>query len=395
MAISILSAVTTDADYGQFSDLIYQAFAGFGMPPERTTAWLDLVGRANLRAVRQDGRLIAGLGKLPFGQWFGGHSVPSAGVTTVAVLPEARGAGVGSAMMRDFIRELHREGTSLSVLYPSTKALYRKAGYEPAGFRFSYRLEASQIGPVQRNGLEIRAITEEHLPAVKAIYEGMARRGAGRLDRREPQWIRITRHGTDRVYAYGVFAGPQLEGYIYYSQHCEQVGAYEIRIRDIGAGSQAGWQRLLALLGDHVFMAGPITYQGGPVDPLIRAAREERIQIEHRHVWMLRIVDVAAALAARGYGAAISAELTLEIEDDLIAENCGGFTLTIADGRARVGKCSGAPLKLNIRGLASLYSGHQTTFELQSLGLADGPERDLELASTIFAGPPPAMSDRF
>lgn len=403
MGSARLSPITTARDFAAVSEVIYQAFAGFGKPPERTDAWLRLVGRENLRAVRSGREIVSCLGVLHFGQWFGGRSVASAGVTTVAVRPEMRGAGVGSGMMRDFIRELHAGGTPLSVLYPSTKALYRKAGFEPAGLRQEYRIDAGDIGPTDRKSLQVRKLVAGDLPAVKAIYNEMARRGSGRLDRQGPQWERIVRYGLDPVYGYGAFAGKRLEAYVYYSQHGQSAGPYEIRIRDMGSRSKAGWERLLALLADHVFMAGPITFQGGPVEPLVRAAREERVTIVQRHVWMLRIVDVAKALASRGYSPTITARLGLEIDDDLIEPNRGPFVLELSGGRARVSRAvsagragsRGAMLRLHIRGLASLYTGHLSAFDLRSLGLADGTEEALETASAIFAGPAPAMNDRF
>ena len=48
---------------------------------------------------------------------------------------------------------------------------------------------------------------------------------------------------------------------------------------------------------------------------------------------MLRIVDVAAALEARGYPAGLEAQLELEVEDELLAWNHGRLRLSVADGR--------------------------------------------------------------
>ena len=49
----------------------------------------------------------------------------------------------------------------------------------------------------------------------------------------------------------------------------------------------------------------------------------------------------------------------------------------------------------SIRGLAALYTGHLSAFQLQLMGRLDGPESDLDQATAIFAGPAPWMSDRF
>jgi len=70
---------------------------------------------------------------IPMGQWWGSQRVPMTGIAGVGVTPEYRGTGVAIALVQDTVKELHRQGVPLSVLYPATQHLYRKAGYEQAG----------------------------------------------------------------------------------------------------------------------------------------------------------------------------------------------------------------------------------------------------------------------
>ena len=64
-------------------------------------------------------------------------------------------------------------------------------------------------------------------------------------------------------------------------------------------------------------------------------------------------------------------------------------------GTARVEAGGGGHLKLDVRGLAPLFSGHLSPQQLEKSSQIEGPEADLEMAATVFAGPVPWMSDAF
>jgi predicted acetyltransferase len=52
-------------------------------------------------------------------------------------------------------------------------------------------------------------------------------------------------------------------------------------------------------------------------------------------------------------------------------------------------------VKADARGLAPLYTGYHSPFELRAAGRLDGPDSDLERLGAIFAGPAPWMRDGF
>jgi len=111
--------------------------------------------------------------------------------------------------------------------------------------------------------------------------------------------------------------------------------------------------------------------------------------------WMLRIVDVKAALEQRGYPAQLQAELHLELSDDVIPENTGRFVLTVADGQGAVSPGGSGELKLDIGGLAPLYTGLFNAHQLQMMGLLSGSAAGRAIATQMFAGIPPWTSDFF
>jgi predicted acetyltransferase len=386
-----------DDEIARLADVIYQSFAGFDQPFEVTTRWLKMVGREQLRVAVVNGQIAAGLGILEFGQYFGGRSVPAAGITCVGVAPDYRGLGVGAALMRSVMVALARAKTPLSVLYPSTYALYRKAGFEPAGVRMHYKIDLKTFG-VQERELPIRTLDKSDRAAIRELYREIAPRFPGKIDRADRQWTRILESKVDRVYAYGVprrADARKLDGYVVYHQTGARNAAYSIHLHDLCAANWGASRRLLTFLGDHMTMAGPVHVATGHAEPWLTMGREEWLDVEHRVLWMLRVLDLPAALEARGYSPGVSAELHLEVRDDLIKRNAGRFVVRVADGTASVKKGGGGRIRVDIRGLAPLYTGHFSAEQLVLTGLLDGDDNDLAAASAVFAGPAPGMGERF
>ena len=98
------------------------------------------------------------------------------------------------------------------------------------------------------------------------------------------------------------------------------------------------------------------------------------------------------ALADRGYPAGLEENVDLEIKDDLIPKNHGRFTLKVAGGRARAARGGSGAVRLDVRRLASLYSGYLNPDEHTGI---EGPKSELEKLRRIFAGPTPWMVETF
>lgn len=384
-----------DRDFERAVDLTFEVFGGFGQPREQTVSWLNFIGRENVRLGWMGERAVCGLAILPFGQWFGGRSVSSAGISAVVVAPDVRGAGVGTRFIRGAMTELANSGFALSVLYPSTYGLYRKAGFEPAGSRILYRAEVTSFG-VREHSLAVRPYEPDDLQAVRGVHEFCARRTAGNVDRTPENWRRILEYGADRKYAYVVEGKKGVEGYVIYT--VSMVGQHpsmRFNVRDMAASTPAAARRLLTYFADHATMAESVVWNGGLADPMLVVAKEERFHVDARVLWMLRILNVKAALEARGYPPRLTTEASFEIEDDLFTDNCGRFVLRVENGRGSVRRGGKGRVKTSIRGLAPLYSGHLTARALQLAGLVDGPDEDLAALDALFGGVAPWMNDRF
>jgi predicted acetyltransferase len=363
----------------------------FHLSPEDARAWLERSGLEHVRVYRERGAPVACLLLIPMGQWFGGKSIPMVGVAAVGSLPEERGRGAAERLMAATLRELFELEFPLSALYPATRALYRRSGYELAGSRHQ---GTSRIAAIKVRASEplVRRMVESDGDAVIQLYRSYAAKMNGFLDRSEYIWNRIRAPRVETLpRAYVVEGEEGLEGYFFVAQ-TEQA---DLRVTDQVMTTAAAARRTLSFFSHHWTMNEQLFVSTGPADPFALAFPEESFKSELWHHFMLRIVDVSRAFEARGYLEGVETEVELEVKDELIPENAGRFVLSIAEGQGHVRRGGGGALKLDVRGLAPLFTGHLAPNALRAAGLVEGDDRALARAALAFAGQAPWTPDGF
>lgn len=383
--------VTDPLEWDRLREILTQCFA---FPVARWQPYLDMVGVENFRAVRRADRVAGGLAVLWMGQFFGGRSVPMAGVAAVGVPPEERAGGVARSLMTSLLFEARERGFPLSVLYASTQHLYRAVGYEQAGFRFLYEMPADGL-TLRDRSLPLEKVDPATHTIFHEIYTAVARESSGCLDRCRGIWLRtVYTDEADPVIAYRVGPPEQAEGYAIFTQSKTDHG-YDLRIRDYAALTPAALRRILTLFADHRSLASRIHWAGSPAEPLLCLPEEQRARSAGIDRWMLRIVDVAQALEARGYPPGVDAELHLEIDDHLIPENRGRWVLDVGGGAGSVRQGGRGDIRTGIREMAPLYTGMLPPVELRRIGWLEGGDNALLEAARVFSGPTPWMTDPF
>jgi predicted acetyltransferase len=367
----------------------------FGFPPADSEPWLRRAGLENVRVVRRGGRIAACLLLIPMGQYFGGRSVPMVGVAGVATPADMRGSGAAVAMMKRLVLELAEKKVPLSGLYPATRPLYRRAGWEVAGSRLELSVSVRSLGKPDRT-LPVRAAGDADARGMEELYRSVAARMPGHLDRGPYVWFRVRSPRDAAARAFVVGEGSNVDGYVVLFQR--RSGAtldYDVRVTDIAARTPAAYRRLLTVLADHGTIGESVVWNGGPGDPLLMLLPDRHYEARDLWHWMIRITDVEAALTARGYPPGLRAEAELDVTDELVAGNVGRYVLQVADGKGEVRRGGRGLVKVDVRGLAPLYSGHLSAHALHSLGMLEGPEGELAKAEAIFAGGEPWMRDFF
>lgn len=381
-----------DAELAAYGDLVRRVYNT--TDDTVRAAWIERAGRGNVRVVRQGATVVGGLLLLPMGQWFGGRAVPMTGVAAVAVAPEHRSQGAATALMRAAVEEM-RASAPLSALYPATQPLYRAVGYERAGCEYRVAVAARDMDVIDR-GLCVRLETPADAAAVEALYRRRAAGSAGNLDRGEYAWLRVRAPLVGAATGYVVEGEHGLEGYAYVVTRETSDPLFTLWCNDLLAQTRAAACRLVTFFADHRSMTGEVAWRSSPADPLLAVMREQYAhQAKVWSTWMLRVLDVPEALAARGYPKSLSAEVHFEVADELLPRNAGRWVLRVADGRGVAERGGRGSVLLDVRGLAALYTGFHGAAGLVAGGLASGADDDLAAAAAVFAGPAPWMADHF
>lgn len=381
-------------DEGDFEVMLDALTRAFAIPRDEYPAWLERVGRENMRVVRDQGRAVGGLGLLPMGQWFGGRAVSMAGVSAVCIAAEHRGRGFARRLIQEAVREMRARGFALSALYPATQPLYRSAGYEHAGARYEVSVSCRALDLHEHSQIVRKALPEDE-PALRAAYRENASRSPGWLDRGECVWRGVRDSRGEKRDGFVVGTSEHIDGYIFLAHRPTSGGHHDLSCSDLVARDARTARRLLTFVADHRSMAGTFFWNAAPSNPWLLLLPEQSYKLALVHHWMLRILHVKAALEARGYPAGLTATLDLEVQDELLEENARRWTLDVADGVGRVTAGGAGELSLDVRGLAALYSGHLSAEALRAAGLATGTQEALAHASAVFSGPAPTLPDMF
>jgi predicted acetyltransferase len=342
-------------------------------------------------------------------QWWCGQPVPMAGVSNVRVAPEDRGRGIGRLLMTALLDDIAAHGYPLSVLYPATMPLYRSLGWELAGGRYTAVIPARSLFGLEppdpaatQAGSGLPAIRRAGPGDVEAVLAVIGRVHEAARDCGPITWDAVTVRrwlADPDIYAYLCD-----DGFLVYRWRS---GNSELVVEGAEAVSAATVHAFWSQLGAHASIAEKVYARVGPADAFWWLTRERDADMENRSMWMLRVVDAPAAIAARGFPAAVSLTVPLLIADPARPANSGRWDLTVAGGKGSLTPASAAPVQLapalaagpaspaelapvalGPRGLAALYAG-TPVITLRQAGLASGgsPEDDAALDAAFAASP--------
>lgn len=366
----------------------------FGSSPEEWERYLNRIGTENFRLLQKRGEAIAGLAIYHMGQWYGGQCVPMAGIAAVGVAPEYRGTGAAYQLMSRTIKELYDLGVPISALYPATQTLYRKVGYEQGGSYCRWKLPINNLR-LQDRQLPIRKIDLSDRTIFENIYNQQAQLNNGNLARHSAIWHRVTESSKEEAtYAYLIGSESAPEGYLIFTQKLKEKKT-AIAIKDWVILTPEAAKGLWTFIADHRSQINEVYWQGSLLNPFMLLFPEQTAKIAWQMIWMLRIINVPLALSKRGYPMGLEAELHLDIQDNLLAANNRKFCLKVSDGRGKVTQGGKGNFQINIRGLASLYTGFMTARQLQQVGYLNPTTEELEIATLLFSGSHPWMADFF
>ena len=409
----VIRPITPDDDMAAQLDLAERAFGAYSAT--QLAGWSYVAG---LRAAQGlflgafAGGAAAGAAMIhDLRQWWLGREVPCAGVASVKVAPEYRGGGIGRRLMTALLDETAERGYPLSALYPATMPIYRALGWELAGGKYVATGSARSlralvaadpaavagfgpggaagagVGGAAGRDAEVRRAGPDDAAEIIALI-GRAHRSA--RDAGPLTWDEgPTRQWLSRPDLYSYRAGD--DGFAAY--RWDGSGHENLIVERVHATRPESLRALWAVIGSHSSVARTVTALTAPNDPFWWLTTERDATISKRSMWMLRVVDGPAAIAARGFPPAVSVSVPLIVADHARPANSGRWQLTVADGKGALdpdgdgtGSAASAPLTVGARGLAALYAGTPVA-TLRLSGLADGgtPDGDAALDAAFAA----------
>ena len=308
----------------------------------------------------------------------GSRLVPAEGLTWVGVHPDHRRRGVLSAMMRHHLRWTRDEGRSLAALKASEPGIYGRFGYGLAaqslkakfgrGAQFAAPSEVSDLADATRT--TFRTASPDDAQRLHALMRRCAVEGAcgavvrhiddlrrlltdipeQRRDRERNRLLWATRDGKDVGYALLRRTHKWDDG----------LPGGEIDVFMFGSTDTGARLALMRRLVDFDLMGSAINWM--PLDdPLLLWSPSPRgLGSGVTDSLWLRIVDLSAAIAERGFAA--PCDVRIAVQDKLIEENDRVWHWVVdADGTGALEPAAGeADLSLDIVDLGAVWLGGQT-----------------------------------
>ncbi|WP_328967881.1 GNAT family N-acetyltransferase [Streptomyces sp. NBC_00239] len=332
-----------------------------------------------------DGAALVGfMAAHPFRLSVPGADLPCPCLTFVSVAPTHRRRGVLSALMAEQLDRAARAGRPIAALWASEAAIYGRFGFGAATHGLTVEIDSTRplALRVTPDGRPLRLVDPADAPALLGPYYERTRAGrAGRTTRDEErwrtEWLREKDSEDEQLSPPRIITlGDPLAGYVVYRTKAEDDGGPVrvpglVRVDELEAdtpqAAAALWNCVASL-----DLTGKVSAWGRPADdPLLHfAADRDQVKVTSQFpaLWV-RLVDVPAALTARGWAAPV--EIVLELSDARLPANAGRFRLKAGpDGASCEPARAPADLGLDARDLAACYLGGTAAAALVRAGLA-------------------------
>ncbi len=314
----------------------------------------------------------------------GGAVIPSCAISAVTVAPTHRRRGIARAMLEGELRSAHAAGIPMAMLTVSESPLSGRYGFAPAASSAAWRIEtrrAGWIGPTPEGRVDFipRGRFRELAPP---LHDRARRRVPGEVDLPGSFWDGFAgtspvaeKAGEKRAVQYTDAAG-DVHGLAVYAVHenHDDFTKAKVSVHYLLAETDDAYAALWRFLLELDLVGEVSAHELSVEEPLwwmIADQRAATIRVrDHQYV---RILDVAAALETRRYGAA--GRLLLEVSDPLGFAH-GSFVLDVdTDGVGRVapvdsGESVGVAsvVQLGITELSAVYLGGVSLATLHRAG---------------------------
>ena len=376
------------------------AFGG-PLPPPDAMQWHDGMLRWG---VFDGGTLVAKLNDRDYASGIRGRDVRTAGIAAVVVAPEYRGRGLGVRLMTHAMHAARERGVPISTLFRTVPALYRGLGYEQVADQVTGEFPAAALSRLRvPPGVFLRRATEADAPAIRAVYRRIVEAGSCLLTRTGPNFpasdaeLIASFDGISLACDADGGAGGQVLGYASWRRGTGFGRGAALDVSDLLALRGPALVALLATVGSFEPVTPAIRIRTSGQDPLFWVAPGAGWTVHDVQPYMLRVLDLPAAVEAAGWPPGMDAAVELSVVDPLCPWHDGRHRLEIAGGRGSLTRFEGSaevPV-MTPQGLAVLLAGGGSAAAMRRAGLLDGVTNSDAVLDLIMSGPHPAILDFF
>jgi predicted acetyltransferase len=314
----------------------------------------------------------------------GGSTVPMGGTTVVTVQPTHRRRGLLRSMMTTHLEDVASRGEPLAGLWASEASIYGRFGYGPATFRHVVEVDARSVqfrGPPGDGRL--RLVEPEAADTLeREVYERARPERVGMLTRSDAWW------------SYRLIADPEawrggksaqrhlvheedgaITGYARYRQKGKWedfVAKGEVEVIEVISLTDSAHLAMWGFLTSIDLYPNVEAWNLAVDDPLpFQVTDGRRVSRKIVDALWLRVMDVPAALEARGYEE--SGSVVLEVVDPAEPSTSGVYRLSSSEGIGTCVSVDDTPdVTLDADALGSLYLGGGGAMSLAAAGRIRG-----------------------
>ena len=373
----------------------------FGAAPAERDHWLAHLDPERAMVIDgPQGEVAAMTHVRPFEQWFGGRAVPLGGYSPVGVLPQHRNRGWGRAVCEAQLPDLRERGEVIAGLFPASLAFYRSLGFECAGSYVQRRFPVGDLASIRPSRpVEVRRGTVEDLPAVHRGHAAAAPGRDGSLVRSAHWWAHLLAPDLQGVELY-VVDDPtrvgEVIGYAAYRHRSVRAPYdYAISVFEVLSDDPDVLRALWQVVASSGTQAPEVDVIGPAEDDLFLLADGASPDVVRSEIrWMLRLVDLPGAIAARGWPSTAVGRVELEVVDDQAPWNAGRWVLEVEGGQARATPGGAGTVQATIGGLSSWWAGYAPPARLARTGsLRSTDAAAIQVMAELLPASPPVLPD--
>lgn len=311
-------------------------------------------------------------------------------VVGVSTLPEGRGTGYMSKVIKFTLNELYKRGQLVSILMPIDYRLYRRFGYEHCYDQIEYTINTDDLKNFKSSGKMIKSDLSQ-IDELIQIDRAFLNEVNGNVLKDEHYYENLFKEIQSEDGLLYIHEGNEKDGYIVYFLQGDKMFVRELFYKNIDA-----LKSMLRFIYNHNTQCKIATISTPVIDKIrfiLDNPKDSEIKI--KPFMMGRVINIKKFIEDMDIDMDINNSVNLLIEDKFIDENNGLFKISIHNRNVSVERLDekgtekiqeGFDIKLDINTLTQLAFSYIDVKEALFLNDIKGvSEETIEVLNCIFS----------